>query len=125
MRCRCGGTPTLAAATSSTPAHSVAQECPSMEGRVGEERRGAAYQDRRFRSSRYFTVAGVRLQVAAHAVGPRHGVGEELHRLLQLVVRLGAAKAEEALAGGAEALAAQAGHALAVVGAFEQVHRQA
>ena len=58
--------------------------------------------------ARYAFTRSVRLE--------RHR--QEVERLLQALVRLGAAEAQEAGAGLAEALAAQAGDAELVVGAF-------
>ena len=53
------------------------------------------------------------------------GLGEEGDGLVDPLVGLGATEAEEAAAGVAEALAAQAGDAERVVGPFQQVQRQA
>src|SRR5947207_10454534 len=60
------------------------------------------------------------VEIACDALRSRNGVLEKRHRVTQAVVGLGATEAEKALAGGTEALAAEAGHAPLVVSAFEQ-----
>ncbi len=66
----------------------------------------------------------VLVQVGGHAVGAGEGDQNEVESLLQAVVRFGATEPQKAAAGIAEALAAQAGDAEAVVGSFQQVERQ-
>jgi hypothetical protein len=70
-------------------------------------------------------VLWIRLQISLDAIDPTQSLGNKSDRLVNSFVRLGAAKAEEATTGFAEALASQAGDSEGIVGAFEQVHRQA
>ena len=63
-------------------------------------------------------------QEPGHPIGPVKGIGEEGDGLVDAVVGLGAAEADEAGSRGAEAFAAQAGDAELVVGGFEQIQSQ-
>ena len=65
------------------------------------------------------------LKIAPDPVDPAQGLGQERDGLVDPLVGLGATEPEEAAAGVAEALAAQAGDAEFVVRPFQQVERQA
>ena len=67
----------------------------------------------------------MRRQIRLDAIRPAECHRQEIERLLQALVRLRAAETQEAGAGVAEALAAEAGDTEVVVGALEQIQRQA
>ena len=67
----------------------------------------------------------MRAQIALDSIRSSNNVGEELDGLPKAVIRLGAAKAQESLAGRAETFPSQAGDAEMIVGAFQQEHGQA
>src|SRR5579875_2720764 len=66
----------------------------------------------------------IRLEVAEDALGPIQRDLEERDGLVDPLIGLGATEAEEAAAGVAEALAAEAGDAEVLVGALEQIEGQ-
>ncbi len=68
---------------------------------------------------------GIRFDVASDAVEPLDRSGKERHCLVDAFVGLGATEPQEAVAGLAEAFAAQAGHAESIVGRFKQIKCQA
>src|SRR5689334_16892894 len=95
----------------------VAARIPARSASKGSNLAGAAGWEKQglFRQP----IARPFAQELRNPLATRDRLGEERHRLSQAVVRLGAAEAQEALAGVAEALAAQAGDAALVVGSFQ------
>ena len=67
----------------------------------------------------------MRGEIAVNALGSGNRFSKELDCLFEAVIRFGAAKTQESLAGRAEAFPSQAGDAEMIVGAFQQEHGQA